>query len=108
MRSPFLVPPAFVAQSDRGIEPAAAGICSLQQFLTLLTRFFFGDSGRFFDHALQFLNLVAQLVLAPGEFLLLLVERRPGFRRTTRHAAISALCQEKEYDQPNQAKHNQR
>src|SRR5438552_2461189 len=55
-----------------------------------------------------FLKSVAQFVLAPDEFLLLLVERRPGFERATRHAAISALCHEKEEGEPDQAKHNQR
>ena len=81
-----IVAPALVLKRDRNIEPAPAFTGAGQQFLPLPARSFLGHARRFRDHALEFFHFTAQLRFALGEFFLLLVERRPGFRRSAAHA----------------------
>ena len=81
-----VIAPALVLERDRDIKPAAALAGAGQQFLPLPARSFLGDARSFRDHALEFFDFAAQLRFALGEFFLLLVERRPGFRRSAAHA----------------------
>lgn len=81
-----IIAPAFVLERDRNIEPAPAFAGAGQQFLSLPARSFLGHPRRFRDHALEFFHFAAQFRFALGEFFLLLVERRPGFRRSVAHA----------------------
>ena len=81
-----VIAPALVLKRDRNIKPAAAFAGAGQQFLPLPARSFLGHARSFRDHALEFFDFAAQRGFALGEFFLLLVERRPGFRRSAAHA----------------------
>ena len=85
-----IVAPAFVLERHGDIEPAPAFAGTGQQFFPLPARSFLSDARRFSDHALEFFHFAAQFRFALGEFFLLLVERRPGFRRSAAHA--KSLC----------------
>src|SRR5204862_4108513 len=103
------VPPAGVLQRDRNIEPASPFTRPLQQLFALPPRRFLSYSRRFRDHPLQFFHLAAQLRLALREFILFLVERRPGLRRSAAHAELLGLRRHpKENQQRQGAENNQR
>ena len=69
---------AFVLERDGDIEALASFIGPLQKFFPLTARFFCCDAWRFFDHALQIVHLLAQILLESGELQLLLIQRRVG------------------------------
>jgi len=81
-----VIAPALVLERDRDIKPAAAFAGAGQQLLPLPARSFLGHARSFRNHTLEFFHFAAQLRFALGEFVLLLVERRPGFRRSAAHA----------------------
>jgi hypothetical protein len=98
-----IVRPALVLERDRNIEPATAFAGAGQQFLSLAARSFLGHARRFRDHAFEFFHFAAQLRFALGEFFLLLVERRPGFRRSAAHAKSLRL---RGHPEKNQKRHD--
>ena len=94
------VSPAGVLERDRNIEPAPSFARSFQEFFALPPCRFLGHPRRFRDHALQFFHLAAQLRLALREFILFLVKRRPGLRRSAAHAELLGLRRDpKEHQQ---------
>jgi hypothetical protein len=70
-----LVTVAFVLQGDRGVEAAATLTRAREQFFALLPGLLFGHAGRFRDHALELLHLVAKLRFAADEVLFGLIKR---------------------------------
>ena len=86
-----VVAPAFVLESDRDIQPAAAFAGAGQQVLALSPRSFLGDTRSFRDHALELFHFAPKLCFALSEFLLFLVERCSGFRRSAAHAESLTL-----------------
>lgn len=104
-----IVAPAFVLERDRNIQPAAAFAGAGQQFVALPARSFLGDAGSLLDHALQFFHFAAKLCFALSEFLLFLVERCSGFRRSAAHAESLTLRGHPEENQKHDhPKNNQR
>ena len=70
---------------------------------------FFRSPRRLGDHALELLHLLAQLALAPCEFLLLLVERRPVLRRALAHErSLPASGHPKEQEKREETEEDQR
>ena len=86
-----IVAPAFVLEHGGDIQPVAAFTRARQQFLALPAVGFLGDAWSFRDKALQLFHFAAQLRFALSEFLLFLVERRPGLGRLAAHAESLAL-----------------
>lgn len=68
----------LIVQCNRDVETLAAFVGALQQFFPFPSRNFLRHPGRFLDHPLQILHLLAKILFEPGKFLLLLVQRRFG------------------------------
>ena len=104
-----IVAPAFVLERHRDIQPAAAFAGAAQQFLALPACSFLGDAGSVCDHALQLFHFAAHLHLALSEFVLFLVERCSGFKRSAAHAESLTLRGHPEENQErDHPKNNQR